>query len=260
MMYLSRIKRAIKKILLLLIFKINEKTYKTQKCGLKYLYFRNKKSNKLIVIFSALPGINQKAGYNYVLKFKNVQANRLYILDNFGFDGRGAYYLGKCKDFFIEKAVHNLINEIAIKNNIPTQNITTAGSSKGGFAALYFGIKYGYGEILSGAPQTLLGNYLIDAKAYETLRYIGGDNQEEGRKYLNSLLFNLVKETNINIKATIRIHVGRRDHHYENHILPFTKLLDNYKIPYDLEVIEYSNHDDVGVYFPPFALKYLNTL
>lgn len=41
--------------------------------------------------------------------------NKLFILDDFGFDGRGAYYLGKDKDFKIVEDVKSLINSICNK-------------------------------------------------------------------------------------------------------------------------------------------------
>ena len=58
------------------------------KNGLKYCYFNNN-SNRLVIVFSGFP--SGKPSYNYVRSLKNMKnANKLYILDDFGY--KGSYY------------------------------------------------------------------------------------------------------------------------------------------------------------------------
>lgn len=257
-MIINKLKKRMSKIYMSLIFTRHEKIYKTEKCKISYLFIPNKKSKKLLIVFSGFSESNQPAVYNYVRKFNGTNINRLYVLDNFGYDKRGAYYLGKKNDFFIESAVESLISKISVENGIKKEDIITSGSSKGGYAALYFGFKYDYGEIIAGAPQTLLGNYLILSKTYETLRYIGGENKEEACKYLNSILYDVVKNRGNSKQPKIRIHIGKGDHHYKKQVLPFVKYLDENNLSYDLDIADYTEHVEVGTYFPPFALKYIN--
>lgn len=258
-MSILAIKRKLFKSYLKFQFKRFGKDFKTDKCKLSYLFIPKKSSDKLLIIFSGFGAPGKPAVFNYVRSLQTINANRLYILDDFGFDKRGAYYLGKEDDFFIEEAVLNLINEISVKNNIKKENIVVSGSSKGGYAALYFGLKYGYGEVLAGAPQTLLGDYLIGGEQYkQTLKYLGGEDREFGRKRLNALLFDIVHNRDNNTQPNIRIHVGRGDHHYKNHVIPFTQHLNRYNLKYDLDVADYTNHGDVGAHFPPFVMKHLN--
>ncbi len=113
--------------------------------------YKYKKSNKLIVIFSSCtrPGI--KARYNYMNTLKYTKANQLFILDDYGEDQRGVYYLGLNQDFKIQKATKSLIDYIVDKDNI--SEIDFVGSSKGGYAALLFGLDYPNARIITGAPQ-----------------------------------------------------------------------------------------------------------
>src|SRR5690606_31417746 len=102
------------------------------------LFFENKKSDKLLVVFSAMVGEGQSPVYNYVIKFNNIKCNKLYILDEYGYQKRGSYYLGENNNFFIDKAVTKLIDFISNEHGFNRKNIITTGTSKGGFAALYF--------------------------------------------------------------------------------------------------------------------------
>lgn len=151
----------------------NEKIYTNSKLPITYLFVpaSNIKSDKLIIIFSAFSSINRPE-YNYIATFSNVNVNRLYILDNYG--ERGSYYLGCINNFDVEKSVYSLITYILQQYNIDKQNVVCVGSSKGGFAALYYGIKYEFGYVISGEPQIYVAKYLQDFNIKEVLNYITG--------------------------------------------------------------------------------------
>lgn len=234
-----------------------EKVFKSKTTKIKYLFFPNAESDKLLVVFSAFPGKNRPATYNYIKTFKNEKCNKLYILDNYGPDIRGgSYYLGKGKDFFVEDAVSELITFIAKDISVVHKDIIATGSSKGGYAALYFAFKYGYGHVISGAPQILLGNYLVGHPSY--LEYITGKNNEENVAFLNNLLFKVV-ETNLN-PPQIHIHVGKGEHHYPKHVLPFSQFLDSKSIEYNLELKDYDKHSEIGIFYPSFAKDALKNI
>lgn len=255
-MAVSTVKKKLSKAYTLWQLKRYEKVFKTEKCNLKHLFIPNKKSDKLLVVFSGFGNNGEPAKYNYIRTFESLEINRLYILDDFSFDKAGAYYLGKDNDFFIEDAVQRLIHKISSENNFVKEKVITCGSSKGGTAALYFGLKYGYGEILAGAPQTKIADYLIASDRKETLKYIIGEITEDRKATLDKLMFDVVKETKYN--PIIKIHVGKGDHHYKNYIIPFSECLDVYGLKYELDIADYSNHGDLGKHFPPFALRNLN--
>lgn len=254
---ITKIKKIIRK------FKIEvakirfESTDKFEGTELKYLLMREKNSDYLLIVFSAFPNINRPAGYNYVDTFKDIKCNKLYILDDFGPNIRGgSYYLGKEKNFFIQSAVDKLIESISNDLNIEKRNIITTGTSKGGYASLYFSFKNSYGHAISGAPQIFLGDYLSNHKIF--FEYIIGEYNEENKKYLNCLLFNAVKENSI--FPNVHFHVGEGDHHYPEHVLPFIKYLDSENLPYTLDIQKYDGHADVGKYYPKFAIKQINEI
>jgi teichoic acid transport system permease protein len=224
-----------------------EKKYLREGVELKYIFEKKKLigKNKLVVVLSAFSPKDSsvKATYNYNRHLKNLNTNKLFILDNYGPNERGCYYLGQNRDFIIEKSVYSLIEKTRKECNIKKKDVVIVGSSKGGWAALYYGIKYEYGHVIAGAPQTLLGNYLVYHNQY--LRYIAGGTTVEDVEYLNNLLYGL-KFSN---KTKINIHVSRNDTHYINHVIPFANHLKNNNIDFILDIDGYNGHSKTGDYF-----------
>ena len=234
-----------------------EKTFKGKKCVLKYLYFKKRKSRYLLIVFSGFPG-EGKAKYNYIRKFKRLKCNKLYILDDFGYDCKGSYYLGKNNDFFVEEAVDKLIEEVAKKYNIFKSKIICAGSSKGGYAALYFAIKYRFGYAVAGAPQILLGNYLKVPKHQHILKYIFGGINEKEINNANNLLFEVIDSmTNY---PNLYLHIGENDEHFQNDVIPFIDRLKSKDILYYLDIQKGEDHKNIGVYYPKYANKVIHNI
>ena len=250
------------------IIKSKEKVHKAGR-DLKYLLCEKEGADKLIISF---PGFNTKTGafkYRYVRTLKDVNAHRLFLLDEFG--TRGCYLIGKNRDFSIETTVMSLINTIVKKYNIKIENVILQGSSKGGWIALYYGIKYRFGHVIAGGPQTKMGDFLIydveivpDEKIHFFSKvlvadYIAGGHKKEDIEYLDSLLFNLLYDSPENFPE-IYIHVGKGDFHFERHILPFTEELDKNHIKYELNIEEYTEHDDLEKYYPKYLIKTLKSI
>jgi teichoic acid transport system permease protein len=232
-----------------------EKIFEYNGIRIKYIFDKKKilGKNKLIVVFSGFRPANSsiKASYNYTKYSKDINCHKLYILDDTGPGGRGCYYLGENREFTIEKAVCELIEEIRKEHGVSKENVTTCGSSKGGWAALYFGIKYKYGHVVSGAPQTLLGSYLNNHKQF--LKHIAGGISSEDIEYLNRLLYEL-RLTN---KTKLNIHVSKKDSHYINHIVPFINHLRNNNIDFVLDIDNYNGHSETGIHFGKYLTKNL---
>ena len=237
------------------IIKNNEKVYNGSR-DLKYLFCEKEGSSKLIISFPFMtpPGINK---YAYVKILKDVKAHKLFILDNFG--SQGCYLLGQNKDFSVEKSVMSLINTYLKIYDIKREDVIVQGSSKGGWISLYYGIKYGFGNVIVGAPQTRLGYFLIKHKnivSYKKIAdFISGGHEEEDMKYLDSLLYDLHPEENF---PNIYIHIGEGDYHYQDHIKPFLKELDKFNINYSLDVGKGESHNDISFFYPNYLLKTLN--
>lgn len=202
------------------------------------------KRNSLVVVFSGFNPKGSSPAYNYIRTLKNLDVNKLFILDDQG--ERGCYYLGENRKFDIEASVVSLITKIANENNILHSNIICCGSSKGGYASLYFAIKYGLGKVIAGAPQTYLGSYLKSANEYPTLEYIAGDTSDGSVSFLNNIMYDVVAQ--VKKAPKIFIHVGKGDHHYKGHVLPFTTKLKDKGFEFFLDVKDYSDHGDVSFY------------
>ena len=230
--------------------------------GVKNIKYVHKigKINVLVVIFSGFSSPGKPPVYNYIQTLSKVDCHKLFILDdhNDEHQSKASYYLGKNRTHDVEMSVVSLITKIANEHNITRDRIILGGSSKGGFAALYFGIKYSYGHVISGGPQIFLAKYLVERlpAASGVASYIAGGVDEESKDYLNGLLINLP----IVNPPNLYIHVGRGDHHYQDHVKPFMDHLDNLRISYELDLGDYVEHGELGKHFPPYLVKTINSV
>lgn len=219
----------------------------------------------LMIIFSSCTRKGIKARYNYVRTLKKFEVDKLFILDDYGYDKRGVYYLGKDMDFSIEEAVETLIQKKIIGKKY--KKIVFIGSSKGGYAALNFGLRFSGSTLLIGAPQYRLGQFLIDPenRLDETFRYITGQNISDATntkiEYLDRYLGeNIVKYREKADSIRIYLHYSNLEHTYKEHIGDM--LLDLKKLGYKVEedIGHYENHSEISLYFPNFLLKELEKI
>lgn len=229
---------------------IDEKVYKSN-CDIKYFFSPcSYKSAYLVVVFSAFnsPEAERQISYNYISALSNIDCNKLYILDSYG--PRGSYYIGEEMNFEFETSVISLITYIASGLNISLKNVISAGSSKGGSAALYFGLKYNFGNIISGAPQTRIADYIISVSPV-TADYMLGTNREKSKiDKLNNIIF---KQTDKPILSQIYLFTSENDWQYQFHVEPFVKRLNEKNE--NLDLIKDNNmksHGDIALFFPKF--------
>ena len=216
---------------------------------IKYIYKKAQYSeeNKLIISFSAFSSNGAPPQYSYVRTFEGIDVNQLFVLDT---GHRGSYYLGIAPYFTIEKAVVNLIETIIVKENIKRKDIICIGSSKGGWAALYYGIKMNLGYVIAGEPQVFIVDYLKKSKGLDVLDYIS-NNKTDCYSMINNKLINLLYEKEKLPK--LMLHAGSGGYHYQNHVLPFLSNVKSGIIQLDIQ--EYSEHDNVAKYFPKFLMN-----
>lgn len=234
-----------------------ETIYKSLK-DVTYLFEEGTNKDYLIIIFSAVNPPKQFS-YNYINTLEKLPYNKLFILDNFG--EQGAYYLGENLRLDIETSVMSLINMKMAKYNLRNKDIITVGSSKGGFSALYFGMKYSFGNIIVGGAQTKLGNFLYkECKVENIINYVGINDKVYSREYLNNILYKSINKDNVFI-PNVYIHIGTGDHHFKNHITPFIKYLkEQGKENIQLDIKEYNSHDGLRKYFPIYLCRTLSNL
>jgi hypothetical protein len=119
-----------------------------------YKYKPRKYDNKhLIVVFSGFGGASEFS-YDFENALLDCPAHVIWIKDDF--DGHCSYYSCRGMSLIIETLVINFIEKFISDLEIEKSEVTFAGFSKGGSAALYFGLKYNYKNIVCTVPQFLL--------------------------------------------------------------------------------------------------------
>jgi hypothetical protein len=230
-----------------------QKEYRSNGIALKYLFDRDKNSSALVVVFSACVREGLTARYNYVRTLKKVKGNKLFILDDFAEDKRGCYYLGEYPDWNIEKAVIALIESVKEKVNATT--VIYCGSSKGGWAALNFGLACKPTDkdvIIAGAPQYYLGNYIRNfAPAFRFLKGNCSDD-ELVVKELNEHIQRKIQHKDKKEEIKIYLHYSSQEHTYSEHIQGLLSDLheNGYAVAEDRK--EYVDHSEVALWFPQF--------
>lgn len=230
-----------------------EAVYEKDGRRLKYLYIEGRRRDRLLVVFSAFPGPRGTAGYNMVATFSGIDACRLYILDDFGDKARGSYYLSENGDFYVASLVDDLLSQY-----MPRGGGTTffMGSSKGGYAALYFGIRHGADFVVSGAPQYYVGSYLLADGQEQILAAMAGDIEKETIARYDRLLFEQIAAPR-DKKPLVVLHYSEEEPTYDAHIKYMLSDLreHGYTVRTDTEI--YTEHSDVSRFFPKLCRRIL---
>ncbi|WP_167629254.1 accessory Sec system protein Asp2 [Listeria valentina] len=215
-------------------------------------------SDQLVISFSGLYSTEFKGGapvYNHIRTLGPVNANKLFILDSY--KNQFCYYVGFAGSHDYERSVIALITTIANKEGIASENIIATGSSKGGTAALYYSLKYYFGKAIVGAPQIYIADYLNRRATSPSMRerfdQLMGPDSNYGFSFWNQLIFNQVELTEK--FPEFYFHVGKGDFHYPDHLQPLLTRFSEKGIAYQLDLGDYEEHSETGLYFTPFLLK-----
>lgn len=246
-----------KRTLLKIYFQLRSRHFTFKNTKLNYIYQKQNDSSNLVIVFSAFPRTGYEATYNYLKTLESTKTNKLFILDNFGYQKRGCYYLGENGKLNVQKAVVQLIEKLRKENSYTTT--VCVGSSKGGYAALMFGSLIGVDYVIAGAPQYFLGNYLTDNPIKDPiLKSIAGNNDQASVSELNELLPNLIKN-NSHFKK-VYLHYSQLDHTYPEHIKSLIADLNNSNISIEIDQQDYQTHQEIRYWFPDFLVKSLDNI
>lgn len=224
------------------------KLEETNHGDINYLY-RHFNHNKLAVIFS---GTDNLLNYPTEHRFDELSKkyNLLIIKDN-QFLAGSSFIKGKSNSS-IESDIIEVI-EKHINNGNNKEETITIGKSKGGFAALYYGIKLGI-NTYTVSPLTQIGDYYSRYEKYDSvMQHLSGGNDVGDKIYLNNQLFTL----DFSNKMKVFIGIGEKDYHFNKHINPLKELLDANDILNNIEIyegIEFKNTDE---FIEDFLKKYL---
>lgn len=244
-----RLKRRAASVLNLLSLKLREKRWNDR---LKYLYLRGD-SDVLFIVFSAFNSTNIRT-YNYVRALKGAKCDRLYVLDVWGY--RGSYYLYENGSDMPYRETLSLIQSVLGKKKY--KKVVTMGTSKGGTAAIYYGLEINAAEILAGACQYNLGNYLFSKEAFvPTLVGMVGNNAGQREKDLLNSIMPLQLRKYAGGTSIIHLIYSKNEHTYEDDLVDLLKQLKECHYTVVEKVYEFTNHDDVGIYFKQYLSDYV---
>lgn len=238
-----QIKNKIRSIVASIIFSLKEKKYKRR---LRYIYERNN-SDSLLIVFPAFPS-GDKPLYNYYRTVKEITSDKLFLLDDFGY--RGSYLMYEGGRTTPEELVNGLLTSIISENKY--KRIVTAGSSKGGTCAIYYGLLIGADSIYAGACQYYIGSYLNTAEHRQILEGMMGKRAgEEDVEVLNRKLYAVIRKSE-GSDSLIHLLYSKQEHTYQDHIAPLIRDLDSFGLKYVEHIANFSDHAMVGKYFGPF--------
>ncbi|MGL5152529.1 MAG: DUF6270 domain-containing protein [Clostridium sp.] len=213
--------------------------------NIKYVFYPAKDSSdkRLLVGFSGYASKNE-ALYNFIRQTDNTTCNRLFILDDYGTPGIGIFYLGHKRGLDVEASVMALINYYMSVLEIGVKDVITFGRSKGGTVALYYGLKYSFGKVISGCFQYTLGDCLIRSKSAvapqtQVLSYIGDGIDKDSINFVNSIIYKLLIEGGNRTK--LHLHIVKDDP-YNIFNKEFFKVAEEKGIKYELDLVEGNVH------------------
>lgn len=227
----------------ILKFHIKESHYN----GVGYMYYP-KKSNTLLICFSALPPTNIRV-YNNIKGFCNLGVARLYIKDKWGF--RGSYYYYENGDNYPYYKSCLLIEKIIREGGYT--RIITAGTSKGGSCAILFGLRFNASDIFSGACQYYIGDFLAVPCHKEILDKMRGNrNREAFINELNSIMPMYIAEKRES-KTCVHLVYSKKESTYDDHLRYLIKDLKRNNIKCMEYECDFIDHNDVGYHFVSFV-------
>ncbi|KRV49269.1 hypothetical protein AQ490_03465 [Wenjunlia vitaminophila] len=178
----------------------------------------------LLVVFSS---VGSRWGFGNALD--GIQCNVLRIRDYF--DGAASYYVARNMDFSVSESVEALIRSFMERLGVTRDQVTLAGSSKGGSAALYYGLKYDYKNIVMSTPQYFLGSY---SHGHGDLgRYVLGEGEPmENVKIMDSVIPDVLQAEK-DFDRNIYLVSCEADYQYEQevkHYLPALRKYENFNL------------------------------
>ncbi len=209
----------------------------------------------LLVVFSSAQQPGRPPRYRWHQLLADVPCHRLFILDDQGprdpLPGP-SWYLGRHGHGGFADAICELVERTIAELGVERDRVATVGSSMGGWAALYFGARLRTGLAIAGEPQTRLGRYLCSTPFEPLATHIIGGDSPEHREALNAVLFDALRE---GAPSMIQLYCGDGSHHHERHVGPLVDFLDERGAPYELDLQEDVDHDDIGVHFARFLAR-----
>lgn len=219
--------------------------------GVDYIWKR-KGSDKLIIVFTSMVGT-----YNFMRTLKKIPIDQLFIRDCWA--NNASYYWYEGKSDHPERYTQKVIDQVLASKSY--KEIITLGSSKGGTAAIYYGLKNKVDTVIAGACQYKVGDYLsrhqYPTKPWQWEKVVGGKPNQEWIDILDHKLEKLI-ETCSNSKTKIKLIYSTEEHTYPEHIVYLINDLDRCNIQHEDTVESFADHSMTGEYVIKAVLDYFH--
>lgn len=212
----------------------------------------------LVVVFNGY----RHHGWDFGNPINFLKCNILMIVDVF--KNQQSCYMGKDGNFEFNDVVACLIEKILERLGLTKQSCTLIGASKGGYAALYFGVKYNFPNIVSSAPFGYLGKWMKDYNDSIAKHVMGQDFDNETIDFYNQLAFNIIRQDKYKDK-NIYMFISEQDHFYQEYgqkellLTLLNHQYSNFNLIYTKSDLAFQ-HNQVTAYFLQEILAIINLL
>ncbi|WP_114890519.1 hypothetical protein [Haemophilus influenzae] len=178
----------------------------------------------LIFVFSGF--LNKTPGnYDFINAMSDCPAEVIWINDSF--DNMYTYYLCVNMDFKIEEAIKEFMMQKIQERNLSYSQVTTTGYSKGGSAALYYGLSMGIKNIVTTVPQMKIGSYVANNWKDVASHMMGKNYQNAHINYLDKSIVKLLKQEK-DFNRNIYLLTSEADIQYNSEIKPYLEDFSKY--------------------------------
>lgn len=222
----------------------------------RYMALRRPWSRKMVVIFSGFSAGMPKYN-NILLMLGQRRYNALFILDDFiNIPGGGSFYLGANGEYYAPELICRVMEDYRKKWRIRT--VVTAGSSKGGTAALLMGIRGNADYIIAGGFHYYIGLYM--RLSHRDITLLTGDTSSEAEldRYMEQVLIDHADDEK---KPRLLLHYSDQEHTYDEHIRDFRSAMDRYGyVVAEEDVADYPEHTMIEQFYPGFFRNMLDKI
>ena len=148
----------------------------------------------------------------------------IWIIDDF--ESKQCYYMCIDNDFSVRDAVIEFIENKLSELNIGFENASVTGFSKGGSAALYYGLTLPFKNIVTTVPQVNIASYCDKFHKKVASKMMGTNYTKAEIVYMDNIIKRLLKTTPFNKNRNIYLLTSESDIQYKTEIEPF---LDDFR-------------------------------
>lgn len=195
---------------------------------LVYSVHERAESGRIVFVF---PGLDSSPGVTSMSHWQlgaELDATVVHLKDHVG--AHGCYLLSVSGDNQIRNVVLSLIRELIAQYSVPPEGVYFVGTSKGGTAAITYGLIHGSGRVIAGGPQIALGAFLYQESGqrewHRSVAYaIFGRVDDSDRDAANDLIPSIFERYGHRFRGSMSILYGSDTGYRQAHVEPLTVLV-----------------------------------